>query len=220
MVPCFLLERTFQERVFLRVYASIVGEDRSTPCTSTHDAVRSYIDAPEGEIDSVNRDDPLWPTHCDRCGYEFHPHEDNWQTFKLHLYEVVKSVDENYVRVGGIFHVHPNDVFAGAAPPGAMWYADWIIAQQEKWNPENPWWHFGAGPDGHALCARTPGGEWHLDARATNCTRPTDNTHRCWVRHGEAPYITVDKNGDTCAAGAGSIVSGSYHGFLRNGYFT
>jgi hypothetical protein len=37
------------------------------------------------------------------------------------------------------------------------------------------------------------------------------------VRHGEAPNITVDKNGVTCGAGAGSIQCGSYHGFLRNG---
>lgn len=29
--------------------------------------------------------------------------------------------------------------------------------------------------------------------------------------------ITVDKNGTTCAAGAGSISAGPYHGFLRNG---
>ena len=27
----------------------------------------------------------------------------------------------------------------------------------------------------------------------------------------------VDKNGETCAAGAGSIASAGYHGFLVNG---
>jgi hypothetical protein len=29
--------------------------------------------------------------------------------------------------------------------------------------------------------------------------------------------LTVDKNGDTCAAGAGSILTPAWHGFLRNG---
>jgi hypothetical protein len=49
---------------------------------------------------------------------------------------------------------------------------------------------------------------------------PDDGEHRCWVRHGEPPRITVDKNGPTCQAGAGSILAGDYHGFLRDGAFT
>jgi hypothetical protein len=53
--------------------------------------------------------------------------------------------------------------------------------------------------------------------RASNCTMPNDMLHRCWVRHGNPPMITVDKNGPTCGAGAGSILSGNWHGFLRNG---
>lgn len=65
------------------------------------------------------------------------------------------------------------------------------------------------------------GGYWAIDSRAGNCTMRQDTVHRCWIRHGEAPLITVDKNGLTCQAGAGSIMSSSgeppYHGFLRNG---
>lgn len=49
---------------------------------------------------------------------------------------------------------------------------------------------------------------------------PDDAEHRCWIRHGEPPLITVDKNGLTCAAGAGSIQCRDYHGFLRDGSFT
>lgn len=93
-------------------------------------------------------------------------------------------------------------------PPGAMYWA------------EPGYWEYngmGIGPDGRTLVVKTPGGMWCIDSRAGNCTRPDDNAHRCWVRHGEAPLITVDKAGDTCAAGAGSIVCGDYHGFLRNG---
>lgn len=66
-------------------------------------------------------------------------------------------------------------------------------------------------PDGHW---------WDIDGRASNCTMKDDKAHRCWVRHGEPPDITVDKNGPTCAAGAGSIKTPGYHGFLRDGKFT
>jgi lambda family phage portal protein len=54
---------------------------------------------------------------------------------------------------------------------------------------------------------RTPGGTWDIDGRASNCTRPDDDTHRCWVRHGDprTGVVHVDKDGDTCGAGSGSI---------------
>lgn len=92
------------------------------------------------------------------------------------------------------------------APDGAMWDAMWY-----------PW----KGPDGRSLVTKCPGGsEWMIDGRASNCTLPNDDVHRCWIRHGEPPRLTVDKNGLTCAAGAGSIQAGNYHGFLRDGVFT
>jgi hypothetical protein len=72
--------------------------------------------------------------------------------------------------------------------------------------------------DGTHLHVRLPNGEfWNVDGRASNCTMPDDRLHRCWVRHGEPPLVTVDKNGLTCAAGAGSIQAGDYHGFLVEG---
>jgi hypothetical protein len=98
--------------------------------------------------------------------------------------------------------------------PGAMWDA---------------WWYGGVTggpflsplPDGRNLCVTLPNGnDWCIDHRASNCTMPDDTEHHCWVRHGEPPDVTVDKNGLTCAAGAGSILSGSYHGFLQNGELT
>ena len=95
------------------------------------------------------------------------------------------------------------------APIGAMMYADWMDDCPEY-----------LGPDGKCLIVKTPGGEWYVDSRASNCTRKDDKIHRCWVRHGTPPNITVDKNGNTCAAGAGSIMMGKYHGFLRNGELT
>lgn len=53
---------------------------------------------------------------------------------------------------------------------------------------------------------------------ACGCGEKT--VHKCWCRHGEAPNFTVDKNGVTCIAGAGSIQIGNYHGFLQNGFLT
>jgi hypothetical protein len=68
---------------------------------------------------------------------------------------------------------------------------------------------------------KCPGGrDWIIDGRARNCSMPEDDTHRCWIRHGEPPAITVGKAGGfTCAAG-GSIRAGRYHGFLVNGVFS
>jgi hypothetical protein len=69
-------------------------------------------------------------------------------------------------------------------------------------------------------CSRHKSGTtwWHIDGRASNCTMPGDTEHRCWVRHGEdGGVIHVDKNGHTCAAGAGSIQVEGFHGFLHHG---
>lgn len=64
-------------------------------------------------------------------------------------------------------------------------------------------------PDGHT---------WGVDGRASNCTKPDDTEHRCWIKHGDPPNVTVDKKGKTCEAGGGSIKTPKWHGFLRNGF--
>lgn len=106
-------------------------------------------------------------------------------------------------------------------PIGAMWLADWYKSEERKsadgrqifgWDWDNQF-----EPQ---LCVKTPGGDWNIDGRASNCTMPDDRLHRCWIRTGTPPNITVGKGGHTCAAGAGSIQCGSYHGFLRNGELT
>lgn len=58
---------------------------------------------------------------------------------------------------------------------------------------------------------------WDIDGQANNCTNPTNKRHHCWIRHGEPPAISVDKDGVTCSAGAGSIQTKTWHGYLRNG---
>lgn len=77
--------------------------------------------------------------------------------------------------------------------------------------------------DGRVLVVILPDGHpWTIDSRANNCTMPDDDKHWCWVREGrpEDGSLNVTKNGRTCAAGAGSIMTGKYHGFLRHGKLT
>lgn len=94
-------------------------------------------------------------------------------------------------------------------PIGACWECQPFVYGDTAW----------AGADGKAICCVLPGGHhWHIDSRASNCTMPNDNVHRCWVRHSTiGEPIHVDKAGVTCAAGAGSIAVPGWHGFLHHG---
>lgn len=101
-------------------------------------------------------------------------------------------------------------VRGGDLPPGAIYLND-----GEHWRK---------GPDGLSITVVCPDGwHWSPDSRASNCTRKDDEIHRCWVRHGDPKLgnLHVDKVGNTCAAGAGSILTGRtpcWHGFLHNGH--
>lgn len=81
-----------------------------------------------------------------------------------------------------------------------------------------------AGADGLAIACRTADHTWYIEGRASNCTKPDEPHHRCWVRQGTVGgLLTVDKNGPTCAAGAGSFFMGrerEWHGFLDKGKLT
>lgn len=102
------------------------------------------------------------------------------------------------------------EVVSSELPPGAVYHAEYM----DEYRP---------GPDGKAICAVCPDGHhWLIDSRASNCTLPDDDVHRCWCRHGDARDGTlhVDKVGVTCQAGAGSIQTSKYHGKLENGSFT
>lgn len=143
-----------------------------------------------------------FPRVCDRCGREFQ--NPTRQIF----------VDEIFVVKTG---TRAGELFARKeAPVGAMWDIEYYR--------DIPEW---CGRDGIALTVVVPGGEWHVDGRANNCTMPSDSVHRCWVRHGDPRqgYVHVDKDGTpehpTCQAGAGSIWMRSpdgWHGFLHRGY--
>lgn len=195
-IKCFLIERTNKQKRFLRRLSRF---DSSDVCLNgrSHEAM-NFLDTYEvptvDENDVINDDwdksDDRWPVKCEACDYIF-ADNDMYQVFKRRFYKNVET--------GDLYTLEE-------APVGAMWYADWY----------NPIWK---GPDGRALVVKLPGNhDWLIDSRCSNCTRPDDKIHKCWVRHGVPPTITVDKNGDTCNAGAGSIQVPGFHGFLKGGY--
>ncbi len=136
------------------------------------------------------RGDGRWPKACATCGRSFG--EDGYYVVDHErIYRRADTGDELILR---------------DAPVGACWDAHWYPRK---------------GPDGRSLMVRVPGNhDWLIDGRAKNCTLKDDEVHRCWVRHGrpEDGTLHVDKDGLTCAAGAGSLDTGQWHGFLHNGH--
>lgn len=209
-VKCFMVHQTTRFRASLRRFTWNSGSQCAGRKDWGHDASSAPICVIEGiknahgcwDLDAQERrhmpahDDPRWPVKCEACDYRF-VEADEWQLFTDHIY-----VDDAGKEYSG-----------RALPPGAMRFTDY----------EPPEWK---GPDGRTLHVICPDGwDWSPDHPASNCTMKNDRgpfgeAHRCWVRHGTAPNITVDKNGRTCQAGGGSILTPKYHGFLRNGAFT
>lgn len=205
-VQTFWLERTDQVAVGLRRYSHAGGGDLT--CAGGYHSALVYTGfepadyGPEGylEVRPMVETDPRWPTTCERCDYEF-AEDDHWQMWQEQVY---RRTDTGGLRV---LHSGAPAPEAPAAEPGASWDAWWL--------PE-PY----RGPDGIALMVRCPDGhDWLVDSRASNCTLPDDDVHQCWVRHGDPREcrITVDKSGVTCSAGAGSIQTPNWHGFLHAG---
>lgn len=198
--PCFWIEPSGRCEISLRRYRS-ASEDGTCPLPYGYHNASVLVGEGDEHTDAEGyvketpvepyADDPRWPTHCD-CGYEFGP-DDRRQVFTRSIYVRPDTGERKSLVDHG---------------PGAMWNAWWM---GEVWK----------GADGRCLAVILPNGrEWMIDAEASNCTRKGDRTHKCWVRHGEPPNITVDKDGETCKAGAGSIMAGDYHGFLRDGVLT
>lgn len=209
----FWIEPVDQERVWLRRYA---GDTKCSTRTGCHDAMvflkdRSTInlkslDHPD-DPDRPPKDSPLWPQQC-ACGYVF-TESDHRQVFDWQLYRGAPD--------GKLYTLR--DV-----PPGAMWNAEWL--SKFEW---------ATGADGISLHVKLPNDhDWNVDQEASNCTRTQwtpvpgepntrhwgGRTHYCWVRKGDPKTgdVHVDKAGNTCAAGAGSIQSGQWHGYLHNGW--
>ena len=202
-IPCFVIVPNGKQFAYLRRF-TFSGNDGAT-CPSNnnygHDAMVQIEDmdvvlSEDGKhIRSVSARDfgrkDEYPAKC-ACGYEF-KESDEWQVHTQQQYvREDKANDEKYsIR-------NP--------PAGALWRATWL-EEVRNW----------CGEDGHVWCVMTPAGEWNMDSQASNCDKRDDKQHHCWCRHGVAPNFTVDKIGNTCGAGAGSILIKDYHGFLRNG---
>lgn len=211
--PTFWLEPTDRIAVGLRRYHSS-GGDGFTCAAGYHSALAytgevdaTFCDSDDGRTlasrPQTARDDPRWPQSC-ACGYRF-TDDDHWQDWQDLIYRRTDSGLPVILRDWCAESVDDPP----PAPPGAMWDAWWM--------PDN--WR---GPDGIALMVRLPNGhDWHVDSEASNCTRKGE-PHACWVRHGDprTAMVHVDKDGDTCAAGAGSILADDYHGFLHHGVLT
>ncbi|ABE63158.1 hypothetical protein Nham_2366 [Nitrobacter hamburgensis X14] len=106
------------------------------------------------------------------------------------------------------------EVSSRELPVGALWDCN-----QPANGRDDRRYLYPVGADGRSIACRLPDGrDWHIDSRASNCTMKDDAGHRCWIRHGTVgEVIHVDKVGNTCAAGAGSIAVPSFHGFLHHG---
>jgi hypothetical protein len=196
VTKCFLTTPTLRAALYLRRY---VGSSTCSGPMSYHDNMNYLGEFPVNMIENdcwnvdepnIHHDDPRWPTHC-TCGYAF------------------ASTDERQYHSDHIYTDGVNSWPHRQLPVGAMYYADWYF--------KSLYWD---NMEGDPLMVITPGGEWNTDSRASNCTMPNDRLHRCWVKHGEPPNLHIDKAGHTCAAGAGSILCGKYHGFLHNGHLT
>lgn len=234
---CYLIEFTGQTRYSLRRYRSGQGA-----CVggvmSYHNAESAPIADGQDEPSKPPRVDPRWPTRC-ACGYEFEP-SDPWQVFGERL---VRRADTGEVITlrsappGAIYNADwSTRVPEWTGPDGRALHVrlpnghDWAIDSRAS-NCDSP-----CANCGRPYYAHTETSWWCSQAeqeRARSAaweeiTKP-DSTykryvdarpHKCWVRHGEPPDLHVDKAGVTCNAGAGSILSGDYHGFLHNGFLT
>lgn len=191
-IRCFFLEpvEPVRTRRWLRRYSHA----KCTGPYSYHNAELLIGDI-DGKVDEERdappADETRWPEKC-TCGYVF-TGDDARQLFTEHLFRRADTGEVTTLR---------------EAPAGAMWFAPWF--------GDYPAYR---GPDGKTLVVRLPpdGHDWIVDSRASNCTLPKDDVHKCWIRHGTPPNITVDKRGVTCSAGAGSIKTPKWHGFLQNG---
>lgn len=210
-VQTFWLERTDQVAVGLRRYTH---GDGGFDCAHGHHHALVYTGTEPAEYEErengrtvrtngtadVDHDDPRWPHTCAQlCGYEF-TDDDRWQRWTELIY---RRTDTSELRV---LHQGAPAPDAPSAEPGACWDAWWMP--------------FSRGADGIYLMVRCPDGhDWSVDSRASNCTMPDDDVHHCWIRHGDPRecHVTVDKDGLTCSAGAGSIQTPDWHGFLRDG---
>jgi hypothetical protein len=193
-------------RAWLRIYW---GKGCGHP-EGCHNAMAHLVDSDKNEdwkLGGAPADypDERWPTACEDCGAPVPPEASKeWG-------------DDGYTRQ--VHHKRLYDTASGNPEPGDIFFTTWEHAVDAQ-GGRRGWcaWSNCAGPHLHGVLPS--GVEWQSEGRCSNCTMPEDTTHRCWVRHGDPSKgepVHVDKGGHTCAAGAGSIIGGNWHGFLHQG---
>lgn len=177
MIPCFLLEPTGRSMRCLRRFVWAGVHD----CPGGYHQAIVPVDAVDGEQPSTMDagdfgGDPRWPSTCEHCGYQFND-GDQWQVF----------VQAEYRRAD-----------TGAtmtlltAPPGAMWWADWLAGDFEGLD------HFTRRRGQPHLIVKTPGGDWDVDGESSR------GAGTGWRRTGEPPQVVAQP----------SIQMPGYHGWL------
>lgn len=154
--------------------------------------------------------DDRWPTKCDHCPSVVPPGGPYGHRIRPDGFTVNRQV---FVR-------RRYNTASGKPEPGDLLLADWYHHKSSEGKMSCLFWD---NCTEYHVMAKLPNGEdWDIMSRASNCGLPNDRLHRCWVTHGKAEdgTIHVDKEGLTCAAGAGSIAVPGYHGFLHHGNFT
>lgn len=191
-IKTFWCEPTGEKTISFRRYSHCDSE--CGEC-SYHNAITFWKTVPDDIVlEHPNSEDKKrgdWPVKCENCDYTFKD-SDEWQFFVESVYKRTDTGEKFSLR---------------KPPIGATYDACWMPHIK--------------GLDGICLAVVLPPNHhvWLVDGKATNCTMPDDTEHKCWVRHGDPRQanITVDKNGKSCEAGAGSIGTSKWHGFLRNG---
>lgn len=207
-IRCFLVNQTGEG------YESIVITEDGK-CVGDFNYHRSEVVITRYYLDESGKYPDVWATHderraavipyCTRCG--------NHEFSEQSLDKVSGSKGRVWERADTGERADNLNDFG----PGAMWEVTWYKNSETGlfWHPGFENKQFDHAP----LCVRTPGGDWVIDSRCNNCSLPDDLDHKCWPRAGSAPKITVSKTlGPTCSTGGGSVITGNYHGFLRDGF--
>ncbi len=145
-----------------------------------------------------------WPTKCDHCGAAV-PSSTLLLERGCH-YGLRHILHKRLYRAPDGTIVPERDM-----QPGDCFHSTWLHEALEGCH----YWDNCTGPHLTIICP--DGHPWDVMSRASNCTKKDDRLHRCWVLHGDpskGELVTVDKAGNTCSAGAGSIQTPGYHGML------
>jgi hypothetical protein len=246
LIKTFFLERSNKVQQILRRYTNSGGECPHRENGGYHNAlvVLGNVDVPvmpedaydpletctaivdnNGKVGGLfDFNDPRWPKKC-ICGYTFDSNVDK-HYWPQRLYQRTDTGELMTLRdapVGAMWHVD----YAGMHGPDGKCLVvriptnhNWMVDSRAS-NCDSPCKWCGMAYHSHnkERCSNPGNPQYPYTAGAYEDSRPD---HRCWVRHGYVrQQVHVDKNGVTCNAGAGSIVSpNGWHGFLHNGHLT